>query len=397
MQTIDIFKHTNIGGINFKNRILRAATYEGYADEMGNPTHKMKDCYSRLARGGAGGIITGYTAIMGNGKSSERMAMIDSSERIPAFKALTSALQEYQTPLILQIVHGGGLAKKGITGTDLVAPSRKKYSFSDSIARELDDREIKIIIDCFVNAIIRARMSGFNGVELHAAHGYLLYEFLSPTLNRRTDRWGGTPENRFRIIREIIEQARKKVERFPIWAKISAYDADRRGMKLEDGIRVAEMLQKSGIDAIEVSCGSGNDGFNSIRMSAVPSDAIMKTVPDIVRLPLWQKRILRLLLPLLVKNRSPLLNYNVEAAAAIKKHVDIPVIVVGGIRKLDDIITIIRKGDADCVSMSRPFIREPNLVNKFIAGTATESECHSCGYCLLGVRDNPLHCYNGVM
>jgi len=196
-----VFEPTVLAGFPLKNRIIRSATHEGMANEDGCPTEQLKGYYLRLAKGEVGAIITGYAGVQQNGKSPlYRMLMIDHDRFIAAYKAITDAVHERQTPIILQIAHCGRQTRSRITGEPTVAPSaiRDKF-YNEDLPKELTEQEIDEIINNFVKAIERAKQAGFDGVQLHAAHGYLLSQFLSPYTNRRQDRWGGTTENRFRV------------------------------------------------------------------------------------------------------------------------------------------------------------------------------------------------------
>jgi 2,4-dienoyl-CoA reductase-like NADH-dependent reductase (Old Yellow Enzyme family) len=216
-------------------------------------------------------------------------------------------------------------------------------------------------------------------------------------MNRRNDHWGGSLENRFRIIAQIRARARQRVGDYPSMVKFSSHDGDKGGMRIDESLRIAELFQKAGFDALEVSCGSINDGLNAVRTASVPAEAFVELVPWNRSLPAPVKAIFKKTVPFLVKMHTPLHNYNVGAAAEIKKHVDIPVIVVGGIRKLSDIEDIIEKKKADFVAMSRPFIIEPNLVNKYKSGQQLESRYIDCGYCVPGMMGQQLHCYYGKL
>jgi len=392
-----VFQQASIGSIRLGNRILRSATHEGMGDAEGNPLPGLADKYLKIAKGGAGAIITGFVAVQKDGRALPNQRMFDDDRYITAYQKITAAVKKTGVPIIAQIVHAGGQTHRKVTGSDVVAPSAATYTLMMSRARELDEAEIKKIIANFVFAVERAKKAGFSGVQLHAAHGYLLSEFLSPFTNRRDDRWGGSLENRFRIIAEILTGAREAVGRFPVWAKMSAYDYDRRGMTVDESARVAELFQKHGLDALEVSCGGVTDGFNSMRVTDIPVDAVLAMVPWMASMPPIKKKMLKLLKNVIFKRRRPLLNYNVDAAARIKHNVDMPVIAVGGIRKLADIESIISEGKADFVAMARPFIIEPDIVNKFKSGAQAESKCINCGYCLPGSSAGPLRCFKGKL
>jgi 2,4-dienoyl-CoA reductase-like NADH-dependent reductase (Old Yellow Enzyme family) len=387
-----VFEKTSIAGIALENRIFRSATYEGMADEEGRPKDDLLTVYERLARNKVGAIITGYWAVQRNGRAYPHMCMFDSDDSIDSCRKLSTAVRAHNVPLILQIAHGGGQCDPSGT-RKTVAPSSVSYPLY-SRPRALSEYEIEEIIDNFVKAIVRAKKAEFSGVQIHAAHGYLLSAFLSPHFNRRQDRWGGSTENRFRIVGEIIGRARQQVGDYPILIKISAYDGHKDGTTVEESIRLSKMLQEAGCDAIEVSCGNC-DWLHSIRMTEIPVEAILAFSPQYSQKPVWIKKILKLLIPLMIKKHRPLRNYNVEAAVKIKEQVSIPVIAVGGIRKLRDIEEIIGENKADYVSMCRPFIIEPDIVSKFSSGKQVESRCINCGYCLIGVSNDKLKCYYG--
>jgi 2,4-dienoyl-CoA reductase-like NADH-dependent reductase (Old Yellow Enzyme family) len=389
-----VFERSVIGSIELKNRILRSATHEGMGDQYGKPLKELYDLYEKLAKGGAGAIITGYVGIKQNGKTVVNMRMFDKDEYVADYKPFNLKLKNYNTPVILQLVHGGSQTSSKITGGVLLSASPTKNYFGER-SKEASESEIEDIIDCFVKSIEWAKEAEFTGVQVHAAHGYLLSEFLSPFLNKRKDKWGGNVENRFRILKEILQRSRRKVGHFPIWVKISAFDENRNRKELEEMIEGCQMLQESGCDAIEVSCGYGLKDFDTIRVPNIPVDAMLALLPNFKKYSLFKKSVFKIVLPLLIKKYEPIHNYNVKSAERIKKNVNIPVIVVGGIRKLEDIKNIIENTEIDFVSMCRPFIIEPNIVNKFQEHQSVESKCIDCGYCLLGVASKKLKCYFG--
>ena len=389
-----VFEKSMIGTIELKNRILRSATQEGMGDKSGKPLKELYDLYEKLAKGGVGAIITGYVPVKQNGRAAFNMRMFDKDEYVDDYKDFNLKLKNYNTPVILQIAHSGSQTSSKITGTIPLSVSSKKNFYGER-CKEIEENEIEDIIDCFVKSIERAKTAEFAGVQLHAAHGYLLSEFVSPFLNKRRDKWGGNVENRFRILREILQRSREKVGHFPIWAKVSAFDENRDRKELDEIIEGCQILQESGCDAVEVSCGYGLKGFDTVRVPQIPAEAMLALLPNFKNYSPFKKRIFKIIVPLFIKKYKPLYNYNVRSAERIKKNLDIPVIVVGGIRKLTDIENIIETRGIDFVSMCRPFIIEPNIVDKFREGKAIESKCIDCGYCLLGVGTRKLKCYFG--
>jgi 2,4-dienoyl-CoA reductase-like NADH-dependent reductase (Old Yellow Enzyme family) len=393
------FKPAMLAGIRLNNRIIRSATHEGLADEAGYPTEELKKLYVRLARGGAGAIITGYAGVQADGKTNLfAMTMMDSDDKIPAYREITGAVHEHGTPIIMQLAHCGRQTRSKITGLPTVAPSAIRDTlFTEDIPLELSEYGIIGIINNFVAAIVRAKKAGFDGVQLHAAHGYLLAQFLSSNTNRRKDRWGGLTENKYRIIAEIYRRAKEEVGNFPILVKMNAYDARKNGMRIDEAVRIAVMLEESGCGAVEISCGSFEDGFYPIRNEKMPLEAIMEYNFKYKNLPGAVKTLAKPFVPVFMKQPKPLLAYNLEAAVRIKKEVGIPVIVVGGINNMNDINDIINHRNIDFVSMSRPFIREPDIVQKFREGKQAKSKCIMCNYCVIIAEEKPLGCYMGKL
>ena len=394
----NVFEEAKIGEITLRNRMIRSATHEGMSDESGKPTEELIKKYEQLAKGGVGAIITGYAGIMQSGKSPlEHMLMIDCDDNIDSFKEMVDRVHAYGTPIIIQIAHCGRQTRSRVTGYPTVAPSpiRDKL-YNEDKAHELTENEIFEIINNFVLSIERAKKSGFDGVQLHIAHGYLLSSFLSPHMNKRKDKWGGNTENRFRIVKEILIKAKETVGNYPILAKINAYEKSYDGMTIEEAVKISKYLEAFGCHAIEVSCGIAEDGFWGIR-GDFPFEIMavdhyrMRSIPNII------KPFIKPILKKQFGSPKPYELYNLASAEKIKKQVDIPVIVVGGIRKIEDIQKIIEEGLCDFVSMSRPFIIEADIVNKFKEGKQTQSKCIHCNYCLIGGEERPLKCYYGKL
>lgn len=364
----------------------------GNAD--GTPSDALLKTYQRLIDGGVGAIITGYAGVHPEGRMFANMCMLHSDRHRDAYRSLLMRLQPRGVPLILQLVHGGSRSRSAVTGHPVIGPSyRKKTEFGD-VSHAAGAAEIRLIIQSFVRAIVRARDVGFAGVQLHAAHGFLLSEFLSPVANRRSDAWGGSLDSRFRIIREILEQSRERVGDYPILAKISAHDEFRNDKGFDEAIAISQRLQQYSCDGIEVSCGAG-DFFYTVRTPRLPINAILAFAPGYHDMSGLGKRLYRIVARMTGKSYRPLFNYNIEAACVIKRSADIPVIAVGGIRSLADITDAVVERNLDFVALSRPFVIEPDIVEKFRTSAQERSRCIECGFCLVGVTSRPLRCYFG--
>ncbi len=391
-----VFEKVKIGRIVLNNRIIRSATHESMANENGEPTEELIKKYEQLAKGEVGAIVTGFVRIMQNGKVPF-MNMIDSDEKIDSFKKVANRVHKYNTPIILQLAHCGRQTRSKMTGYPTVAPSPiKDKLYNEDKPHELTESEILEIIDNFVKGIERAKKAGFDGVELHLAHGYLLSSFLSPHMNKRKDRWGGNTENRFRIVKEILLKARETVRDYTIIAKINAYEKSNDGMKIDEAIKISKYLEEAGCDAITVSCGIAEDGFFTLR-GDFPFEIMEHDNFRIKELPKFVRNLAKPVLERKFKSPTPYSSYNLDSAEKIKKQVSIPVITVGGIRKLSEIEEIIEGNKSDLVAMAKPFIIEPNIVKKFKEGKQTESRCINCNYCIIGIEERPLRCYYGKL
>lgn len=395
-----IFESVNISGIELKNRIIRSATHDGLADENGAPTKRMIKKYEYLAKNDVGCIITGYAGVSENGMSPyPAMLKIHNDENIEAYKKLTNAVHSYCTPIILQLAHCGRQTSSGKIGVQKQAPTAMRHLFYPDKAQELTETEIYRIAENFVSAAERAEKAGFDAVQLHAGHGYLLHDFLSPYGNRRNDDWGGSTENRCRIVENIIIGIKARTS-LPVWIKLSAQDNRAGGMNIDEAVKICKRLENAGCDAIEVSCGTVEDGMNTMRSRMMPMEAVFKYREPCASFPEFMKNVFlpcaQMVNPF-IKQPQPLENFNVFNAEKIKKEVSVPVIVVGGIHKLSDMKYIIDNNMADCISMCRPFICEPNLVKKLKKGVQTQSKCLMCNYCGLVIEKGETKCLYGTI
>lgn len=393
-----IFDKSEINGIKVENRIFRSATHDGLADENGAPSDELIRKYVNLAKNEVGCIITGYASVSKNGVSPyPRMLTIFDDSNINRYADLVSAVHNEGAPIVLQLAHCGRQTSSKAIAQQKVAPSNVLHTFYPDKSKVLDENGINQIIDDFVQGAIRAERAGFDAVELHGGHGYLLHDFMSAYGNRRNDKWGGCTENRCRIVAEIIKGIKASTN-LPVWIKISAQDNRKNGMRIDTTIKILQILERAGLDAVEVSCGTVEDGMNTMRSKVMPMEAVFHYREPIASMPNGLKsfslKAANLINPL-IKQPTPLENFNLPNAQKIKNALSIPVIVVGGIHKLVDMKNIIETNKADYISLCRPFICEPNLVRKLHEGKQAEARCIMCNYCGLVIEKEPTKCLYG--
>lgn len=344
-----LFQPARIGSLTIPNRFVRSATWEGLAAPDGGCTEELVGLMGELAAGGVGLIISSHAHVRPEGFAVRGQLGVDRDDCIPGLARMAGAAHDNGGRIVLQLAHGGVLAGTQLTGHPAFAPSQEGGP-EKTRRREMSQADIADTVKAYGEAALRAKRAGFDGVQVHAAHGYLLNQFLSPWFNRRTDQYGGSIENRARIILEILASIRGAVGgEYPVLVKINSEDFLEGGLTREDSQLAAILIAKAGADAIELSGGTLLSG----RLS--PSRAKIDTVEQEA--------------------------YFRDAAKALKPKLRIPLILVGGIRSFEVAEGLVLDGVADFISMSRPFIREPGLVNRWKRGDRSRATCLSDNRC----------------
>lgn len=383
----------HIGPLEIKNRFIHSATYEVMATATGLVTDDLIKRYQRLAKNEVGLIIPGYMNIHPSGRAYNYQTGIDSDAMIPGLTKLAGAVHEQGGKIIFQIAHAGRQTKKEVIGQSPIGPSAKHRDPVNFLKpKEMTETEINMVIDAFEASAVRAVKAGADGLQFHGAHGYLINQFLSPFLNQRTDQWGGSDENRFRFLKEIIIKTKAVLpDHMPLMIKLNTNDyTPKAGVVPKLAATYAGWMKGLGIDLIEVSCGNGDFAPFNIFRGEVP-------VPEFVRsAPWWKKPLAKVVMNQTMAGKFDLEEgYNVDAAKQIKAAAGgIPISVVGGLRHLAHMEEVVEKGYADCVSMSRPFIREPSIVKRFLNNKTDKVSCISCNRCVAAILlDKPVKCY----
>ena len=389
-----LFDKTKIKGMQLKNRLVRSATHEAMADEDGFPTNQLFKLYERLAKGGVGLIITGYTYVCRDGKS-KAMLGIDTDEHISRYRELVNHVHQNGAKIAMQINHCGRQTTKEMTGNQPIAPSAVKDKVLFVMPREMTEEDIERVIEAFAQAARRVKESGFDAVQIHAAHGYLISQFLCPHTNRREDKWGGSIQNRLRFVTEIYERIRKSVgDDYPILIKINAYDRMKNGLKPEEGITIAKKIAEIGFDGIEVSCGIGEDGGSTLR-GDIPIDVLLDEWDMYKSKGFLFQFIMRKFGHMLIKPIPFTEGYNRESANLIKKEVNVPIFAVGGMTDPVFMEETIRDGEADYISLCRALITDPKFPDKIRNGSRELSRCIHCNLCLFYLPTRSVRCYQG--
>ncbi|MCP4627402.1 MAG: NADH:flavin oxidoreductase [bacterium] len=392
-----LFVEAKIGSLDLANRMIRTASHEGLADSRGRPTEEQFAFYKGFIEGGIGLVITGYAGISQAGKSAlYHMTMIDSDDLIPFHQKLVEQVHECGGKIVLQIAHCGRQTWSAQTGRPLLAPSAIACGFYREQPREMTQEDIERVIDEFGLAACRTREAGYDGVQIHGAHGYLLSTFLSRHANKRTDQWGGTKEKRFRIVGRTLKKVKEAVGKdYPVLIKLNTFERAARGIKAEECIDYAKMAAQTGCcDAIEFSCGTNEGGFTMAR-GMFPTAAIFKFMRPYCEYPALLQFLMKTFIVPFIKLKQPPFyeGYNLETAARVKKEIALPLITVGGMRSKKKMETAVKSKQTDFVSMARPLILEPDLPNKFREGLSEAALCDNCNQCVVAADTRPIQCY----
>jgi 2,4-dienoyl-CoA reductase-like NADH-dependent reductase (Old Yellow Enzyme family) len=351
---VTVFTPVALGSLSLPNRFVRSATAERMATPEGRPTPALTALYRQLVAGGVGLIITGHMFIDSGGKCHPEMTGIHEDDLIPDLTALVRGVHEVGGKVAVQINHGGMQCSRE-TVVQTVAPADIAADFLQQPARALTEDEIGAIIRAFAEAARRARLAGFDAVQLHGAHGYLISQFLSPFVNRRTDAWGGSLDNRLRFLREVCRAVRSEVgEDYPVFIKLGLADGPdlEPGLSLEEGLAAVAACAELGLAGVEISGGiGGSSNLNSRSRIRGPEDEAYFRG--------WAR-----------------------AAREVSStgSATLPIMLVGGLRSLEVMEDVLTSGDADFISLCRPLICEPDLPARLKAGQA-RATCISGNRC----------------
>jgi 2,4-dienoyl-CoA reductase-like NADH-dependent reductase (Old Yellow Enzyme family)/thioredoxin reductase len=341
-----MFSPGRLGRLVAKNRLVMPPMVRNYADNQGGVTPRYIAHIERIARGGVGTIVLEASAVQADGKAFRRQLCIGDDALIPGLRALVDAGHRYETLMGIQLFHGGRQASTHVSGLQPIAPSPIPDPVVNELPHELEIEEIRDVVAAFATGARRAKQAGFDFVEIHGAHGYLVQQFLSPFSNRRRDEYGGSPENRRRFLEQIFAAVRAATgDDFPITLRLSGEEALPGGLTIEETVETAKRLEQLGAAALHIS--TGNYATYS-QGTMIPPMA----VADGVLLPLAER---------------------------VKQAVGIPVIAVGKLRRPALVEDVLRRGQADFVALGRTLLADPDWPAKVASGRLAEvRHCVAC-------------------
>lgn len=380
-----LFSPFALGGVTLRNRAVRSGCFEGMSPG-GVVTERLIEHHRQIAAGGVGMTTLSYCSVSHDGRAFSHEVLM-SPEILPGLSRFTRAVHDEGAAASIQLGHCGFFASPSVIGCRPLGASPKFCLFRLSYCREMTEEDIEQKTEDFVQAARLARQAGFDAVEIHAGHGYLLSQFISPWTNRRRDRYGGSLENRVRFPAEVVKRVRTELgDGYPILVKMNQRDGMRGGLELDEAVRVAQAFEAAGAGALVPSCGfTASTPLYMLRGG--------RPVTEMVRAQkgFFYKIGLSLFGRVMVQRYPFEALFLLEGARRIRDAVNIPVGYVGGALSSVHMESLVSEGFA-FVQLGRPTIRDPEFVNRLERGEIGESDCDQCNRCIASMSADGVTC-----
>ena len=392
MENSPIFTPCEIGPITLRNRVIRSAAFENMA--YGNrPSDDLFNYHTAVARGGVGMTTVAYAAVNLSGLSFDGQLWMR-EEIVPELKRLTDSVHSYGAKASIQLGHCGNMTHRATCGCMPVGASGGFNLYSPTFHRKLKKDEIYGLVKDFGKAVNLAREAGFDCVEIHAGHGYLISQFLSPYTNRRHDEFGGLLENRMRFMRLVIEEVMRAAgDDMAVVVKVNMHDGFRRGMQREECIKVAQELERLGVHALVLTAGFVSKAPMEVMRGAMP----LKTLRYYMDMKKfwWLKAGLALGGRIVIPTRPFSEGYFLEDAKEFRAALKMPLIYVGGMVSKEKMEEVLGSGFV-ALQMARALVNDTDFVNKLQSGEVTRSECKHSNYCIGRMYTWEMKCHHCV-
>lgn len=384
-----LFTPGKIGPLEIPNRVIRASAYEGMADGH-TPTQKLIDYHTSLAKGGVGMTGVAYAAINKSALSFHRQLWMR-DEIIPELRKLTDSIHASGAKACVQLGHCGNMSHRRYCGCRPVGASAGFNLYSPTFVHGLKKEEIIQTAKDFGNAVRIAKEGGFDAVEIHAGHGYLISQFLSPYTNHRHDEFGGSLENRMRfmemVMKEVMAAAGNDVA---VLVKTNTRDGFKGGLEVDDCITVAKKLQECGAQCLVLSGGFVSRAPMYVMKGKMPMRTLWGYMPW--KSLWWLKIGIAIFGKLMIHNEPFKELFFWDDAIKFRKALDMPLAFVGGVNSVDSINKVLDAG-FDFVEMARPLVYDPAFISKIKAGTCEKSGCRHANYCVARIWNYDMQCH----
>lgn len=380
-----LFTPLQLGPLLLRNRSIRAAAFEGMS-----PNHLVSealiDYHRQTAAGGIGLTTVAYASVDKSGLSFPHQLLL-SEAALPGLIRLTEAVHHHGAAASIQIGHCGNMAKRSIIGERPVSASSRINWYAPSWPRAMSMKDIKQVILSFKHAVLLARKAGFDAVEVHAGHGYLISQFLSPYTNHRKDEYGGSLQNRMRFLQQVMEGVLEAAEgKTAVLVKLNMRDGFAGGMECEESLEVGRQLQQWGVHALVLSGGFVSRAPMYVLRGAMPFSTLAQHM-DNTLMSAFTLLFGRWLVPDVAFTE----NYFLQDALRFREELRMPLVYVGGVRSAENIEAILSHG-FDAVAMARVLIQDPGFIKKLSANKLLHSSCDTCNHCIAVMYNGPFSC-----
>ncbi len=384
-----LFTPFKIGPLTLRNRTIRAAAFEGMCP--GNrPSEKLLQYHRAVAAGGIGMTTVAYAAVNRSALSFPHQLLLN-QEAIPGLRELTDSVHREGAACSIQIGHCGNMTKRSVTGSRPMAPSARINLYGPAFPRAMRHDDIKDVVKAFGHAVHLARESGFDAVEVHAGHGYLISQFLSPYTNRRKDEYGGSLDNRARLMHRVMEAVKMAAASdMAVIVKMNMSDGFSGGMETEECLTVAGMLEKAGADALVLSGGFVSKAPMYVMRGSMPIKIFAHHIKE-----QWMKFFVLRLGNFLVREVPFTEAYFLEDALKFRARVKLPLIYVGGLIAREKIEEVLHKG-FEMVAIARALFKDTDFINKLKIQERFHSSCDICNYCIAVMYTNEAECIQNI-
>lgn len=387
MKTSKLFTEASIGPITLRNRTIRSAAFESMCP--GNaPSQQLLDYHRSVAAGGVGMTTVAYAAVAQSGLSFDRQLWMR-KEIVPGLRKLTDSVHKEGAAASIQLGHCGNMSHKKICGETPVGASSGFNLYSPTFVRGLRKDELRVMAKAYGNAVRLARESGFDAVEIHAGHGYLISQFLSPYTNHRKDEYGGSLDNRMRFMDEVMAEVMKAAGNdMAVLVKVNMRDGFKGGMDIEDSLQVAHRLVNDGAQALVLSGGFVSKAPMYVMRGAMPIKAMTHYMDC-----WWLKWGVRMAGHLMIPTVPFKEAYFLDDAMLFRKEIkNIPLVYVGGLISREKIEDVLDKG-FEFVQMGRALLNEPGFVNRMKLDVNARCTCKHSNYCIARMYSIDMACH----
>jgi 2,4-dienoyl-CoA reductase-like NADH-dependent reductase (Old Yellow Enzyme family) len=387
---ISVFNPIRLRKLHLKNRFIKSATYEGMCLN-GMPTDQLIEFHRRIAQGGVGMTTVAYGAVNSIGRThGDQMYLHEGI--LPFLKRLTSSIHQYHCAASIQLTHCGYFSKnKEFSRQKPLAPSRRlnMYGLMNGLfySKSMSEEEIKQTAEDFSKSALLSKTAGFDAVEIHMGHGYLISQFLSPGINTRRDHYGGALKNRLRFPLLVLEKVRDSVgQDFPILCKLNLEDGFRGGLIIQESLEVARALENAGVDALVLSGGYTSKTPFYLMRGEIPLIQMVNAEEKIL-----QKIAMAVFGRIIIKKYPFEENFFLPLALKIRQAVNLPVVYLGGVLSGEGIYQILKEG-FDLIAIGRALIHDPDFIKKMEKDPDHISACNQCNQCVAEMDRSGVRC-----